>query len=283
MNRGAERHSRSMRRVAHLILALTLLIHGVGARAAQAFDHSYIQWSELLARHVHWTNGGVASVVDYHGFAQEHAALREVLREFSAAPRGDLEAWSTTQRRAFLINAYNAYTIELVLTKYPDLDSIKDLGTVWTSPWRRGFFQLLGETTSLDDIEQHFLRGTPDFDDPRIHFALNCASIGCPALRPEAYVADRLGDQFDDQARRFLADASRNRLDSATGVLTLSKIFQWYRDDFGKGFLDASSVQQFVARYGDALHASTEDIAKLRRNEFQIVYSDYDWILNRAH
>ncbi|MDE1961864.1 MAG: DUF547 domain-containing protein [Xanthomonadaceae bacterium] len=268
--------------VVRMVLVVVFALFSSAGLSAPVFDHSYAEWNALLSRHVHWTRDGAASEVNYDGFVRDRDVLKHALQEFSGVSRSDFEAWSKPQRRAFLINAYNAFTIDLVLTKYPDLDSIKNLGTVWTSPWRRGFFDLFGETTSLDDIEQRFLRGAPDFDDPRIHFALNCASIGCPALRPEAYVADQLGSQLDDQARRFLADSSRNRLDSTTGTLHLSKIFQWYAPDFGKGFLNAWSVQQFLARYGDALHASATDVDKLRRNEFTVTYGEYNWALNSA-
>ena len=90
-------------------------------------------------------------------------------------------------RLAFLVNAYNAHTIALVLTRYPDLASIKDLGGWITSPWKQKFFELLGESRSLDDVEHRMIRGGVGAREPRVHFALNCASIGCPALRPEAY------------------------------------------------------------------------------------------------
>lgn len=121
---------------------------------------------------------------------------------------------------AFLINAYNAATVALILTRYPELDSIKELGSLLRSPWKRRFVDLLGARRSLDDIEHELLREAPDFAEPRIHFAVNCASLGCPALRPEAYEAERLEAQLADQTRRFLRDRSRNRL--ADGSLWLA-------------------------------------------------------------
>ena len=93
-----------------------------------------------------------------------------------------------------MINAYNAWTVEFILTKYPDLDSIKDLGSFFNSPWDKEFIPLLGKTVSLNDIEHGLIRGSDRYNDPRIHFAVNCASIGCPALREEAYTGDKLNN-----------------------------------------------------------------------------------------
>ena len=122
----------------------------------------------------------------------------------SAVPPAEFERWSREQQMAFLVNAYNAFTVELILTRWPDLKSIKDLGSLLQSPWKKKFFVLLGEERHLDWIEHEQLR--PRYQDPRVHAAVNCASIGCPALRPEAFVAPRLDAQFDDGMQRFMSD-----------------------------------------------------------------------------
>lgn len=249
---------------------------------AASFDHAHGRWNALLAGHVHWVNGGTSSIVDYDGLARDRVQLDRYLSDLSAVSMAQFEPWSKLQRQAFLINAYNAFTVALILSKYPHLNSIKELGGLFSSPWKKQFITLLDDKRSLDDIEQGLLRGAADFDEPRVHFAVNCASIGCPPLRPEAYVADRLAEQLDDQARRFLGDASRNHLDKLSGTLTLSMIFKWYAQDFSKGFPGVRSVQEFVARYPEALRADSEDIARLRRDGFVVRYSDYDWSLNRA-
>lgn len=111
---------------------------------------------------------------------------------------------------AFLINAYNAYTVEWILTRYPNLKSIKDLGSFLQSPWQKKFFSLLGEERHLDWIEHEQL--PPLYSDPRVHAAVNCASIGRPALRNEAFTATRLEAQLEDGMQRFLADRTRNRV-----------------------------------------------------------------------
>jgi hypothetical protein len=104
-----------------------------------------------------------------------------------------------------LINAYNAYTVELILTKYPKLESIRDLGSLVTKPWGIKNIPLLGTTMTLDNIEHDTLRAKGRFDDPRVHFAVNCASIGCPMLREEAFVPERLEAQLEEQALRFMS------------------------------------------------------------------------------
>jgi Protein of unknown function, DUF547 len=152
---------------------------------------------------------------------------------------------------AFLINAYNAFTVELILTKYPGLASIKDLGSMFSSPWKPKWIPLLGGKVSLDDIERGMLRERGRFDDPRVHFGVNCASIGCPPLREEAFVAERLDAQLDEQALRFMSDRTRNRFDAAARRLELSKIFDWYGDDFNLGHRGIASLPAFmsVCRY----------------------------------
>lgn len=219
----------------------TLLAVGLGTAApAQAFDHAHPAWNGLLQKNVVLVSGGNASQVRYAAFARERAALTSYLAALSAVTPGEFEGWSKTRRLAFLINAYNAFTVELILTRYPDLKSINDLGSAFSNPWRREFVPLLGSTRSLDDIEHGMIRGV--FDDPRIHAAVNCASVGCPMLRNEAFVAEKLDAQLDDSLARFLADASRNRYDAARGVLQVSRIFDWYRGDFEKGHQGIASL-----------------------------------------
>ena len=137
-------------------------------------------WDALLAKHVKWLPDKRQSRVNYRGLKADRAELGRVLTAWSAVPRTTFNGWPREQQMAFLINAYNGFTIELILSKYPDLASIKDLGSLLQSPWKKSFFTLLGETRTLDWIEHEQLR--PNYADPRIHTAIVCASIGCPAL-----------------------------------------------------------------------------------------------------
>ena len=176
---------------------------------------------------------------------------------------------------AFLINAYNAFTVELILTRYPDLKSIKDLGSLLQSPWKKKFFTLLGEERHLDWIEHEQLR--PRYDDPRVHAAVNCASIGCPALRDEAFTAARLEAQLDDGMRRFMGDRTRNRV--AGGKLEVSTIFKWFREDFEKG-QQGFQRSKTCSRVRRAAERRARRPARLRERALPLSYLDYDWSLN---
>ncbi len=242
---------------------------------ASAFDHGYVDYGRLLDAYVHWTAGGHASVVDYAGLKRERPALQAALDALSQVEQATFDAWSRPQQMAFLINAYNGFTLELILSAYPDLKSIRDLGSLLRSPWKRPFFLLLGERRTLDWVEHDTLR--PRYADARIHFAVNCASIGCPALRPEPFVAEQLEQQLDDQQRRFLSDRSRNRYNAADGTLYLSQIFRWYGDDFAE---DGNTLRDWLSSNAALLADNEADQQRLRKDAFRIEHLSYDWTLN---
>ncbi|MFZ5559053.1 MAG: DUF547 domain-containing protein [Pseudomonadota bacterium] len=267
-----------MRRI-FLVCLLALL--PLSARAA--FDHSHAAWSTLLRKHVVLVNGAKASQADYGGFARDRAALKAYLDSLSAVTEVEFDSWTKPRQLAFLINAYNAFTVELILTKYPDLKSIRDLGNpVFNSPWKQKFFSLLGDQRHLDWIEHEVIRRPGVYDDPRIHFAVNCASVGCPMLREEAFVAERLDAQLEEQTRRFLADRTRNRYNPATGKLEVSEIFKWYGKDFESGYLGITSLRQFLGKYADLLADAPADRARITEGRAPIDYTEYAWALNDA-
>jgi Protein of unknown function, DUF547 len=212
------------------LLALLLLLFA-GVTPAQGFDHSHAAWDALVRKHVRWLPDQKQSRVDYAGLLRDRAALKAVLGSYSAVARTDFDTWPKAQRMAFLINAYNAFTVELILTRYPKIKSIKDLGSFLANPWKQEFFTLLGARRNLDWIEHEQLR--PAYGDPRVHGAVNCASIGCPALRNEAFTAVKLEAQLEDGMVRFLGDRTRNRV--RNGTLEVSRIFDWFRADFEQG------------------------------------------------
>jgi hypothetical protein len=252
------------------------------AGAAIAFDQNHADWDALLKRHVIVAQNGGSSRVDYAGFSRDRGALNGYLDSLSAVAQTDFLGWTREQRLAFLVNAYNAYTVKLVLTRYPDLKSIKDLGSFLQSPWKKEFFMLLGAGRSLDGVEHELIRAPGVFDEPRIHFALNCASVGCPMLRDEAYAGARLESQLEDGTRRFLGDRSRNRYDPASGKLEVSRIFDWYKAEFERGSRGIVSVPHFLARYAGLLADAAAARAVVREGQAQIRYLDYDWTLNEA-
>jgi hypothetical protein len=250
------------------------------ATGAAPFDPSHAAWDGLLARHVAWSADGHVSRVDYRGFAADRAALRDYLDRLSEADAAVYAGWSRPAQLAFLINAYNAFTIELVLGTYPNLVSIRDLGSWLRSPWQRRFFRLLGSERSLDDVEHRMIRAPGAFDDPRIHFVVVCASIGCPALRPEAIAGARLDRQLDDSMGRFMADRSRNRYDPAARALQVSRLFDWYRGDFEKGMHGFTRIEDVFARHADALADAPADRQAIRERRVAVRFLDYDWRLN---
>ncbi len=152
------------------IAAIWLLL---AAGMAEAFDHTHSTWDALLKRHVVVVGEGNASRVSYTGMLADRATLNDYLAQLSAVTRDAYQGWNRERQLAFLINAYNAFTVELILTRYPDVESIKDLGSLFRSPWKRQFFTLLGERRHLDNLEQDMIRAPGVFDEPRIHFALS--------------------------------------------------------------------------------------------------------------
>ena len=270
------------RRNAMLLIAacaLSVRATAVFGQDSGAFDASYAGWDGLLKKHVQWLPDQRQSRVNYRGFAADRAELKKVLDSWSAVPSTTFNSWSREAQMAFLINAYNGFTIELILTKYPNLKSIKDLGSLLQSAWKKKFFTLLGEQHHLDWIEHEQLR--PRYADPRVHSAMVCASIGCPALRPEAYTAARLEAQLEDGMARFMADRTRNRY--ADGQLQVSAIFKWFREDFekpgtgGRGF---KQVEDVFAKYADLLADAPADREKIRTKHVAVTHLDYDWSLN---
>lgn len=282
-----QKHSRRL----VLRTGLVVLLTGAGSLSALAqkttnvesgFDQTHLKWTRLLAKHVQLIDGGNGSVVDYQGFVQDKTALEQYLAELSAVTQAEFDRFTSAQQQAFLINAYNAFTVELILSRYPDLDSIKDLGSLFTSPWAKSWIVLLGRTQSLDDIEHGLLREPGRYNEPLVHFAVNCASIGCPMLREEAFVAEQLEAQLLAQAERFMADKSRNRFDANEKTLYLSKIFDWYGEDFEQGFRGISSVTDFARQYAKALAPQARAREVLLNEPVSIRYLSYDWDLNRV-
>jgi len=260
--------------------ALLLACFASGASAQGGFDHEHRAWNALLAKHVVSRDAGRATQVRYRGFAADRAALKAYLESLSRVTPAAYAGWSKPQQLAFLINAYNAFTVEKILTRYPDLKSIRDFGTVFGNPWKDRFFVLLGKSQNLDGIEHETIRAPGAFEEPRIHFAVNCASVGCPALREEAYTAAQLEAQLEDQTRRFLADRSRNRF--AEGALEVSRVFDWYAKDFSVGWKGIASLQQFFGKYADLFADREEDRQSVRGGRLPIRYLDYAWTLNDA-
>ncbi|TMP03425.1 DUF547 domain-containing protein [Pseudoalteromonas sp. S3178] len=257
-----------------LLLGSALLATSFASNAQNMHD----SWNTLLNNHVVAINHSHSTEVDYAAIKAKHSELKTYLDSLSAVTQNEFDTWEKPKQLAFLINAYNAFTVELILTKYPDLKSIKDLGSFFSSPWSKEFVPLLGKTRSLDNIEHGLIRGSGKYNDPRIHFAVNCASIGCPALREEAYTATDLESQLQEQTVRFLSDMTRNIAQDNT--LSVSSIFKWYADDFEQGFKGANTLQQFFMQYPKALKLIPAQQKALKNNDMKVKFLDYNWDLN---
>jgi len=257
------------------ILMILIAFSSVQAEAA-AFDHG--RWELLLREHVTVVADGKVTQVDYDGFLRDRDRLKDYLKSLSEIDRSTFDSYSPDQQLAFLINAYNSWTVELILTGYPEIESIKDLGLFLQSPWKKKFIPLLGSTRSLDDIEHNLIRGSGRYNDPRIHFAVNCASIGCPPLRAEAYTGEKLQLQLAEAVDRFLSDRERNRLNGQ--ILEISSLFKWYRQDFEKGWHGYQSLEQFLADHGKSLGLDKQTAGKVRSSIIGISFLPYDWKLN---
>lgn len=254
-------------------LLLTLGLFFQTAVFAQSFDHSHKAFTGILKRHVVVYDSDLKSAVNYHTLVQQPDRINTYLSSLSQVTQTQYETWTQNEQLAFLINAYNGFTLQLIVNNYEqfesgDADSIRDLGGLFSSPWEKEFFSLLGEKRTLDWLEHEKIR--VDFDEPRIHAALVCAAISCPKLRDEAFTADALENQLDDQMVTFLADDDKNDVDD-NGVY-LSKIFDWYNEDF-------NNVRGYLRQYKSAL-AENEAERKLLTTQFNIRYLDYNWQLN---
>jgi Protein of unknown function, DUF547 len=266
-----------MKKLFQFMAAAAVLL---SSTAFAQFDQSHKAFDDLLKKHVTYIANGNASQVSYKGLAQDRTALKSYLDSISSVPEGTYKSWNKNQQLAFLINAYNAYTIELILTKYPNLKSIRELGGTFSKPWSIKFIKLFGKDVTLDNIEHDMIRADGVFNDPRIHVAVVCASIGCPMLRNDVFTADKLDAQLDDGMKRFLSDKSRNRYNAETKKLEVSKIFDWYKKDFVKGHKGFASLEATLGKYADQLADDAAARAEIKAGKVAITYLDYDWNLN---
>ncbi|MFS6536338.1 DUF547 domain-containing protein [Idiomarina loihiensis] len=257
-------------RVIFFVLAMSWQM----AASAQSFNQSHAAFSDVLSEHVTVYNNGLKSAVNYRELSKNRQPLDNYLASLSAVETEQYESWTHEQQLAFLINAYNGFTLQLIIDNIDkfesgDADSIRDLGGLFSSPWEKSFFTLLSEKRTLDWVEHEKIR--VDFDEPRIHAALVCAAVSCPKLRAEAFTGENLETQLEDQMITFLSDRDKNGIDDK-GIY-LSKIFDWYREDF-------DGLQDYLRTYSGALSNSSGNGENMNFESLDIRFVDYNWKLN---
>ena len=278
-----------MKRLAVLILFSALLSWAASANAE--FENE--AYDSILKNYV--KDGRVA----YSRLKTARADLDRYVEFLGKIQESEYQSWDEPRKIAFWLDAYNAITLKVILDHYPIKRSGSPAALIFpassirqiSGAWDKITHPVLGRPMKLNDIEHEILR--KHFREPRIHMALVCAARGCPPLRSEAYDGKRLGEQLDDQARRFLSNPIKFRIDREKKEVWLSQIFQWFGEDFLKGygvppegFLQGSRIERaclaFVSRY---LSSEESDFLKkgnpmFKENNYRIRYLEYDWSLN---
>lgn len=261
--------ARSRRRTLNVLtvicaLALMpLLIVAAAEEKKKGFDHS--RWADVLKEHVEdgW--------VDYAALKKDTSQLSAYLADLA---KTDLKKLDHDEQIALYVNAYNAFTVKLITEYYQRIKSIRDIpaGIFSRKRWKDERWNIGGRTYSLSEIEHDVLRSK--FKEPRVHYALNCASISCPPLWGEPYEGEKLDEQLDAAAKAFQINPKGFRLDRAQRVVYLSRIHHWYRKDFEEA---ADSVLRYVAKYAPR---ETAEFLLANEKDLKINYMHYDWRLN---
>ena len=225
---------------------------------AATIDQSTQIYSKVLTSYVQ------DGLVNYSGLKSNPQDLNEYLEQTSQVTKEEFNKWSKNEQLTFLINLYNAQTLDLIADNYPVM-SIKDIASDSGGPWEQPVVTLFGEKITLNALEHEVIR--KKYPEAKVHFALVCAALGCPALINTPYQAENLDTQLDEQTKVFLLDSDKNSIDTSKKVLQLSPIFDWFKEDFIK---QSGSVIAFVNPYfGNKISQA-----------YMIEYTNYDWSLN---
>lgn len=262
------------------LLAAILML---SSTVVKAFDHQHQMLTQVLSDVVQLSPNKKQTRIDYGLLYTQPEQLNQYLAALSSVKQSEYKSWTEDEQLSFLINAYNGFTLQLIYQNYEKFQngkvkSIKDLGSFFSSPWKQSFFTLFDEKHSLDDIEHDMIRVW--FKRPRIHAALVCAAVSCPPLRNQAFVADKLNQQLDDQMRQFLSDDQRNTINLNDNRVDLSSIFKWYAEDFEKGQQGFTSLKDLIKVYQADMADDPQQLTWLQKQDFRIRYLDYDWRLN---
>ena len=241
---------------------------------AQTEPFNYQDYAEVLQSYV-----DKQGLVDYPALQANSQQLMQFNLSLGEVSPKTYASWTESEQIAFLINAYNSFTLQSIIEQQPLPDSIRDISGVWN----RRKFDLAGEEKTLDNIEHDTLRR--DFNEPRIHAALVCAAISCPPLLNEPYLATTLDDQLSERTAKFAASPQGFSIERETGKVYLSSIFKWYGEDFEQTYgvedkFEGNDKQRAVLNYlNPVLDAAAQNF--LAQSDYQVKYLDYDWSLNQ--
>jgi hypothetical protein len=217
--------------------------------------HQHQNWDVLVHQFV-----DDKGFVDYNGFKNNESQLDDYLDSLTnTTPQKN---WTNHQKIAYWINAYNAFTVKLIMNNYGKAN-MKEIGVAHQqSPFKIPFFKIGADEFTLDKLEHEILR--KEFNEPRIHFCLVCASFSCPKFRNEAFIADKLEEQLEDQTSDFINDPDKNSLDQ--NPIGVSSLFQWYWDDFYEYFNDKKSLLNWINKYSKTPTSVNDEIEYLPYN-----------------
>ena len=256
-------------------------------KVQDTFDHSYSSYNALLNKNVK------DAKVDYGGFLAQKDEFELFLKSLGEVQQSEYEGWSHKEKLAYWINAYNAFTIKAIIDHYPITRSFSFMGLFvpsnsilqLTGVWDKLEFRAAGRDVTLGEIEHEILR--KEFNEPRIHIAINCASIGCPDLRSEAYTPDKLYVQLTDASVNFVNDPEKGfYITPEKRRVEYSKIFKWFGEDFIQSYGDAykfdgrDEKDNAVLNFALVYLKSDDSKEFIKKNEFRIGHLDYDWHLN---
>lgn len=266
----------------HIVLLWFLPVTVSDAR----FDHSL--WDNLLRDHVVLTQQDQRGRIDFPALSFKLGQLTAYLTQISRVKRSDFSSWDRSEQLAFLINAYNAFTVErrLRVSSSPALAKAyaprnireKRVLMSWVqNQWNIQFIHWMGELTSLRELDEDWIRRPGVYDEPRVHFALYRGFHEGPPLFNRAYNGMELEQQLERATRAFLSNRSQNRLDTVTHTLEVSELFNWYQRDFERGWQSWPSLSQFFIHYRGYLSDNSEAEQMLADDNFQIIFQEFNW------
>ena len=234
---------------------------------------NYQDYAQVLKTYVN-----AQGLVNYSGLQANRAQLDRFVQSMGAVPQNVYQSWSEQQRLAFLINAYNAFTLQSIIDQNPLKSSIRRIPGVW----KRRKFLVAGEQKTLDNIEHATIR--KEFSEPRIHAALVCAAISCPPLLNEPYTGDKLEQQLEERSSKWIKGVHGLAIDRNSNTVSISAIFKWFGEDwlgqYGtnqfKGNAKEKASLNFASKY-----LSPQDAQYLRAGNYRVKYLNYDWALNK--